>query len=78
MRCEYSRGWVWEDEEKGTGRWVRSRGQEHRMDEYLRRMGDDGWELVGAVVGQSWGSGAAAPAWYSPSHWLYFKRPKSS
>ncbi len=54
-------------------------GQQHRHLELLNQMGDDGWELVGMAVARDYvggGSPGFPDQWYSPSHSLYFKRPK--
>lgn len=66
MRWEYSRAWVWHGR-RGWG--VSKEGRDYTVDGYLRLMGEDGWELVTAVVAEQYKDGRAA-------HWLYFKRPK--
>ena len=78
MRWEYSTGWVYRREERdapwlasGTGKG----GKDCPLGEYLERIGHDRWELVSAVVSEAYTS--AAGMWYHPTHWLYFKRPKS-
>ena len=76
MRWEYKAVWVSREGAKGAPWLATADGSDVRLRDFLSQMGEDGWELVAAVIGRAWGSGVAAPAWYHPSHWLYFKRPK--
>jgi len=50
--------------------------------DFLHRMGQDGWELVGTPAFALMLAGGGGPRtvtdWYNPSIWLIFKRPSSA
>ncbi len=53
-------------------------GEHLPIEQFLNRMGDDGWEMAG--VAQAWsaaGSANASADALFPVHVLYFKHPKS-
>ena len=60
MQWEYRRAWVYQPDEEtdaSVGWLVIGQGGKRGVDEYLRRMGEEGWELVGAVVSAAWSTG---------------------
>lgn len=51
-------------------------GQEKTLPKFLEEMGENGWEIVGSALAQSFAAGTVSE-WFRPDHWLYFKRPKA-
>lgn len=62
--------------EKRKGWWVSFDSEHHPEADFLRRMGDDGWELVGVVVSHAYSAGGSIDKWYEPAHRLFLKKPK--
>jgi len=60
--------------EKRKGWWVTFDDGHQSEREFLERMGDDGWELIGVVVSGAYSAGGSLDKWYEPSHRLFFKR----
>jgi hypothetical protein len=74
MRWEYEIAWI--RFEPGQEWLVRHEGKDWPVHDYLRVKGEDGWELVAAVITWAMHGGGTIPGSYRPGHWLYFKRPK--
>jgi len=74
MRWEYDLIAIKFDEKKHE--WLTGGG--HGVRETLEKMGDEGWEMVGAVTVNEAVAVGSMPsvARFNHAHWVYFKHPK--
>ena len=69
QKWEYARAEILSEYKRSGDLYINSGPPLEHLDDYLGRMGDEGWELTGTAVVHNGFTG-------QESHWLYFKRPK--